>query len=459
LSGYYGGFDTESTGPIKNKAMSFNVLEASQILLPEQLTGKAAVSLGESEQNIRKAIKAAIPSIIAGLLYQNARSDGTGIYDLLIEVSRSGVRDKIPALFVRQPMDAFATAASQNLIAGWLRKTFNAKLINIVNALSIYADIKSSSANTVLTMVTPIALAALAGHADENKLQSRDVSQLLQSQKEIIFKAIPVGYNLTGSFGVDTLENIATRPIISLPEPHAYAKAKTSTYGRWLWPVLLLVTFGGVLWFFSRPGKKNTRMTEVLADTLTRLIDSSAVNTVAEEPALPGKLDSSSGNFIYDTGLSSPLLLPDSTLISVGQNSTEARLIQVLKDSSWTADTLNATNGGITLDKVYFTTANAELMDESNEQLKNVGVILGHYRNAVIEIAGYTDNLGDSLINQQLSESRARAVLDALRKQGIADRQLAKATGYGSRHPVCSANDTPGCRARNRRVDLKLLSK
>jgi outer membrane protein OmpA-like peptidoglycan-associated protein len=38
-------------------------------------------------------------------------------------------------------------------------------------------------------------------------------------------------------------------------------------------------------------------------------------------------------------------------------------------------------------------------------------------------------------------------------------KKIDEAVGYGHNHPVCPLNDTPECKARNRRVDLKLATK
>ena len=39
------------------------------------------------------------------------------------------------------------------------------------------------------------------------------------------------------------------------------------------------------------------------------------------------------------------------------------------------------------------------------------------------------------------------------------DAARLEAEGYGSDHPVCAANDTEDCRAQNRRIAMRVLSK
>jgi outer membrane protein OmpA-like peptidoglycan-associated protein len=77
------------------------------------------------------------------------------------------------------------------------------------------------------------------------------------------------------------------------------------------------------------------------------------------------------------------------------------------------------------------------------------------YPSLRIEIAGYTDNVGDQRRNVWLSQTRADAVKLYLSRQGVArDRMVTR--GYGPADPVAS-NATPEGRARNRRVELRRL--
>ena len=76
-----------------------------------------------------------------------------------------------------------------------------------------------------------------------------------------------------------------------------------------------------------------------------------------------------------------------------------------------------------------------------------------------IKIGGYTDNEGDSTVNKRISDQRAKMVMNELIKFGARPKQINEAIGYGPEYPVCPANDSPDCKARNRRVDLKVATK
>lgn len=74
----------------------------------------------------------------------------------------------------------------------------------------------------------------------------------------------------------------------------------------------------------------------------------------------------------------------------------------------------------------------------------------------VIEIGGHTDSVGTPVVNQQISELRAKAVLSYLTGKGVPASKL-KATGYGQTKPVAD-NDSAEGRAKNRRIEFQVMS-
>lgn len=73
-----------------------------------------------------------------------------------------------------------------------------------------------------------------------------------------------------------------------------------------------------------------------------------------------------------------------------------------------------------------------------------------------VTVDGHTDAVGGGASNQRLSEERAAAVNDALRG-GLGDDFTYRTAGHGETEPV-AANDDPGGRAQNRRVDVTVAS-
>jgi len=71
------------------------------------------------------------------------------------------------------------------------------------------------------------------------------------------------------------------------------------------------------------------------------------------------------------------------------------------------------------------------------------------------QIRGYTDNVGSEETNLKLSLARVNTILNYLVSQGINQFNL-NVQGFGESMPIAS-NDTVEGRAKNRRVEIKIL--
>jgi OOP family OmpA-OmpF porin len=72
-----------------------------------------------------------------------------------------------------------------------------------------------------------------------------------------------------------------------------------------------------------------------------------------------------------------------------------------------------------------------------------------------ISVEGHCDIMGSDEYNQKLSERRAKVVSDYFVSQGI-DAGRMKTIGYGRKQPVVP-NDTDANRAKNRRVEVRII--
>ena len=71
--------------------------------------------------------------------------------------------------------------------------------------------------------------------------------------------------------------------------------------------------------------------------------------------------------------------------------------------------------------------------------------------------AGHTDSDGSESFNQKLSEGRAQSAVNYLISKGISASRLV-AKGYGESIPM-EENDSKEHKAKNRRVELKIIGK
>lgn len=105
---------------------------------------------------------------------------------------------------------------------------------------------------------------------------------------------------------------------------------------------------------------------------------------------------------------------------------------------------------------VNFASDSAEVPESMKAFLKTAAGDLKQLKAGhVLEIAGYTDNTGDSALNLALSQKRAEAVREALIGYG-ADPDMLIAKGYGEADPVAS-NDTTQGRLKNRRIEYHVV--
>lgn len=125
-------------------------------------------------------------------------------------------------------------------------------------------------------------------------------------------------------------------------------------------------------------------------------------------------------------------------------------------------------------DTVYVEVPDLQPMeDEINEFLKNVTLFefdsfkitneaqvgldkvvdwMNKYPSVRAKVDGHTDNVGTEAYNQNLSEKRAKAIVDYLVEKGIAANRLSY-EGHGFSQPVAD-NETAAGRQQNRRIEI-----
>ena len=101
--------------------------------------------------------------------------------------------------------------------------------------------------------------------------------------------------------------------------------------------------------------------------------------------------------------------------------------------------------------QLSYTSGTYDLTPESQRLIDDVYKVVAACPVQVrLTVSGYTDNAGDGLVNQTISQAKAQAAADALVKRGLASNRVI-VRGFGGALPVAD-NATPEGRARNRRV-------
>ena len=97
--------------------------------------------------------------------------------------------------------------------------------------------------------------------------------------------------------------------------------------------------------------------------------------------------------------------------------------------------------------EMFFDYDSATLKPGAYSEIARVADVLNRDPHTTIQVEGHTDAKGSEQYNQQLSERRAQAVMNALSQRGVDPRRM-QAMGYGETQPISSSD------AANRRVSI-----
>jgi len=113
-------------------------------------------------------------------------------------------------------------------------------------------------------------------------------------------------------------------------------------------------------------------------------------------------------------------------------------------------------NAAIAAKKISFAPGSVEIEAGAASTLDRIAGLMKNCSDYAMEVGGHTDSQGREEMNQQLSQSRAEAVLDALLARRVLVANLT-ARGYGETLPVAD-NGTEEGREANRRIEFRLIA-
>ena len=114
-------------------------------------------------------------------------------------------------------------------------------------------------------------------------------------------------------------------------------------------------------------------------------------------------------------------------------------------------------NATVVLKNIFFDVNSYKVKPESTVELDQLVMLMKENPSLRIQISGHTDNVGKPSDNLALSKNRANAVIQYLVSGGIAASRLS-AQGFGETQPIADNNTEEG-RAKNRRTEMKVLSR
>ncbi len=106
--------------------------------------------------------------------------------------------------------------------------------------------------------------------------------------------------------------------------------------------------------------------------------------------------------------------------------------------------------------KITFDPGSADLTAATQPVVDDIAEILKKCGDLPIRVSGFTDSQGREVMNQQLSQDRADAVLTALRARRVPVSTF-EAVGFGEENPIAD-NETEEGREANRRISFSLIT-
>ena len=107
------------------------------------------------------------------------------------------------------------------------------------------------------------------------------------------------------------------------------------------------------------------------------------------------------------------------------------------------------------LSDIYFESNSFQISSIAKNVIFEFTAYLKLNNNMKIEINGFTDNIGESIVNQILSENRAKVVYELLIANGL-DKERLSYNGYGEQFPRVN-NTSISNRAQNRRTEFRII--
>jgi len=419
--------------------MSENIIQVLKDAFTDKAIDAISRNLGEDASKTKTGLTAMIPTVLGGVLGRSANATSAPVWWNTVADLFGGDDDddlKLGLLGDSRLADAGK---------GLLGSLFGNNLDQILGSLVGSTGLNKAKAGGLLTTVAPMVIGYLSRWAKRKGLSFGSLMGNLLSNKAAIMGALPSGLG-AGLLGLTDKPKEVFNDVAGKVADVKTVKPKFN----WTWLLLLL---GGLILLWILFGRGCNRTKDSVKDTTTEVvndIDKAAGDAMA---SIKGALNDA-GDWVSDLGATIKKKLADGFEMEIGVNSVENKLLNFIEDAALPVD--KAT--WFSLDRVYFESGSAVLKAGSKDQLDRLAAILKAYPAVKLKIGGYTDNTGSDVVNNALSSERAEAAKAELISRGI-DASRLEAEGYGSQHPVCPANDTPTCKAMNRRIDVRVTAK
>ncbi len=194
-----------------------NIVSMIMSLLTPALISRIAAGLGADNTLVGKAITAALPAILAGLVGKSASPDGLKSLTGALAQQDTGILGNL-ANILGGPQQAGLATGGGNILGSLLGGGATSALAGAVGKFSGLGD---GATKGLLGVLAPVVLGSLANQQKTNNLDASGLASMLAGQKSNIQAAMPAGFSdlLGGSGLLDGFSSSMT----------GAAKAATST--------------------------------------------------------------------------------------------------------------------------------------------------------------------------------------------------------------------------------------
>ncbi len=421
--------------------MAFNLLDIAKGYVTEAVVGKLAGSMGEDSSLVTKALGAAVPSLLGGVINSGSTPGGLSTIMNLLGGQDNSMLDNLGDILG----DSDKSSGMMSAGSGILSSLMGDKLGGIVGAVSKFSGLGSGSTSSLFSFLAPVLMGVIGKKVSADGLGASGLGDLLNSQKSLVASALPAGLGDMLGFGgaVDAAKSTVTNAANTVSNTVSDVANEAGSFNWKPWLLGLLAVLGGVFLY-----KQCGSVKEKVAET-TEVVSS----TVDSASAVGASATAAVGDAMSKLGASVKRALPGGMELNVPENGIESKLIAFIGDKAKAVDKTTWFN----FDRINFATGSSDLTAESAEQVKNISDILAAFPKVKLKLGGYTDNTGKADANLKLSASRASTVMKALVANGVDAGRLA-AEGYGDAFPEAS-NDTEEGRAQNRRIAVRVTEK
>ncbi len=461
-----------------------NILDSIKEYVTPSVITKVAGILGESDSAVAKAISGLIPTLLNQMTTHGV---STQTFDVLKEAgNHSGFLSNVTELLKNDE-----NVASSSLINNLLTGVLGNNVSGIISGVSKFSGLSNGSSTALLSMVGGMTTGFLGKKIVNEGLSISAFSSMLNNDSKSFATAIPTGFATSLGLGPvveSNIKNTATAAAHSAKTIAENTQDSGSSLLRWLMPIILFMLLLAMLAYFFRgcgngmgkgthgtsTAKKDTShvdahaghnhataegheaATDAAGIAVKKTTDSlAAIATTSATSAVVAAKLNADGTASYDLGAIITKKLPNGTEIKYAERGSEAELLKFIE--SGTINETDKSKGWINLYDVQFTKM-LTYASSANNQISNVAAILKAYPAVNIKLGGYTDNTGSLEGNMKISQNRADKVKADLAAAGVAS-QVTKAEGYGPENAMCVANNTPECKAQNRRVSCRVTKK